>query len=179
MHAVCGLGLVGLIRLDILPSPGLAVAMGVVVATAVGADVLRLRRPALNRRFYRVFRHLASPRESRGWSSATWYAIGAAAVMSIFPARVWIPTILVVALADPCANVCGRLWGCAEPGQPSSLGSGVFWAVATLCLTPFVGPGPAALVGLVATAVERAPTPLDDNLTVALATAAALSLLPG
>ena len=179
VHAACGVGLVGLIRLDLLSPVALAVSLGAIIAMAVGTDVLRLRRPDLNRRFFLVFRHLASPRESRRWASSTWYVIGAAAVMLIFPERVWIPTILVVALADPCAAVCGQMWGRARSGQPSLLGSGVFWAVATLCLLPFAGLGPAALGGLVAAAVERAPIPADDNLTVALATAVALVLLAG
>lgn len=179
VHAACGLGLAGFIRLDVLSPLALSVGLGAIIAMAVGTDVLRLRRPDLNRRFFRVFRHLASPRESGQWASSTWYAIGAAAVMLVFPAPVWIPSILVVALADPCASVCGQLWGRAQPGQPSLLGSGVFWAVATLCLLPFAGPGPAALAGLVAAAVERAPIPVDDNVTVALATALALTLLSG
>lgn len=179
VHAFVGLGLAGLIRLDILPPFGLAVSLGGIIALAVGTDVLRLRRPALNRWFFLAFRHLASPREAGRWASSTWYAIGAASVMLVFPDRVWLPSILVVALADPCASVCGRLWGRAEPGQPSLLGSGVFWAVATLCLLPFAGFGLAAAIGLLVAAVERAPVPLDDNFTVPLVTAVALALLAG
>ena len=178
VHAGCGLGLAGLIRLDILPTSALAAILGGIIALAVGTDVLRLRRPALNRRFLHAFRHLVSPRESARWASSTWYVIGAAAVMLLFPARVWIPSILVVALADPCAAVCGQLWGRARPGRPSPLGTAVFWVVATACLLPFTGIGPAAVIGLVAAAAERAPIPVDDNLTVPLATAAALTLLP-
>lgn len=179
VHAGCGVGLVGLIWLDILAPLALSVGLGAIILVAVGTDVVRLRRPELNRRFFRVFRHLASPRESRRWASSTWYVIGAAAVMLVFPGRVWIPSILVVALADPCASVCGQLWGRAEPGRPSLLGSAVFWAVATLCVLPFVGPGPAVVIGLVAAAAERAPIPVDDNVTVALVTAVALTLLSG
>ncbi len=179
VHAACGLGLAGLIRLDILAPLALSVSLGAIILTAVATDVLRLRRPDLNRRFFMVFRHLASPREALKWASSTWYVIGAAAVMLVFPSRVWIPSILVVALADPCASVCGQLWGRAEPGQPSLLGSAVFWAVATLCVLPFAGPGPAVVVGLVAAAAERAPIPVDDNVTVALVAAIALTLLTG
>ena len=179
VHAVCGLGLAGLIWLDILPPLVLSVGLGAIIAMAVGTDVLRLRRPDLNRRFFQVFRHLASPRESGKWASSTWYVIGAAGVMLVFPSRVWIPSILVVALADPCASVCGQLWGRARPGQPSLLGSGVFWAVAALCLWPFAGLGPAVVIGLVAAAAERASIPVDDNVTVALVTAVALTLFPG
>lgn len=109
VHAGCGLGLVGIIWLDFLPPLALSVGLGAIIAVAVGTDVLRLRRPDLNRKFFRVFRHLASPRESGKWASSTWYVIGAAAVMLVFPSRVWIPSILVVALADPCASVCGQL----------------------------------------------------------------------
>ncbi len=177
VHAGCGLGLVGFIQLGVLPPPALAVALGAIVAMAVATDVLRLRRPDLNLKFFRVFRHLASPREAGRWASSTWYVIGAATVMLLFPNRVWIPTILVVALADPCASVCGQLWGRAAPGRPSWVGSGVFWMVATLCLAPFVDLGAAVVAGLVAAATERASIPVDDNVTVALVTAAALTVL--
>ena len=178
-HAVTGLGLAGLIWLDILPTLALAASLGAIIALAVGIDVLRLRRPALNRKLFVAFRHLVSPPESRKWASSTWYAIGAGGVMLLFPAPVWIPSILVVALADPCASVCGQLWGDTRPGRPSLLGTGVFWGVATLCLLPFAGLGPAAVVGLVAAATERAPIAVDDNLSVPLATAVALTLLSG
>ena len=179
VHAACGVGLAGLIWLDVLTPLALAACLGGIIAMAVATDVMRLRKPDLNRRFFLAFRHLASPREAGKWASSTWYVIGVAAVMLVFPSPVWIPSILVVALADPCASVCGQLWGRAEPGEPSPLGSAVFWAVATVCLWPFAGLGPAAVVGLVVAATERAPIPVDDNVTVALATAVALTLLQG
>ncbi len=176
VHAGVGLGLAGIIGLELLPSPLLAVILGGIVTLAVVTDVLRLLWPAFNYRFFQAFRHLASPREATAPASSTWYVISVCLVMALFPSRVWVPSILVVALADPCAHVCGRLWGRGEPGEPSLLGSGVFWLVATLCLLPFTGVGPAALAALAVTAVEGSPLPLDDNLTVPLATAAALTL---
>ena len=176
VHAVVGLGLAGIIWLEILPSPVLAAILGLIVTVAVVTDVLRLLWPAFNHGFFRTFRHLISPREATSPASSTWYVISVCVVMALFPSRVWVPSILVVALADPCAHVSGRLWGRGEPGEPSLVGSGVFWLVATLCLLPFGGVGSAALVALVVTTVEGSPLPLDDNLTVPLATAAALAV---
>lgn len=177
VHAGVGLGLAGIIWLEILPSPLLAVTLGGIVTVAVVTDVLRLLWPAFNYRFFLAFRLLVSPREATKPASSTWYVISVCLVMALFPSHVWVPSILVVALADPCAHVSGRLWGRGEPGEPSLLGSGIFWLVATLCLLGFVGVGPAALAALAVTAVEGSPIPLDDNLTVPVATAAALTLL--
>lgn len=141
------------------------------------ADALRLRNPALNAAFFRAFRWLASPREERQVASSTWYVLGALLVVWPFETAVAASAILVLAFADPAASVAGRLWGGRPLGKGTRLGFVVFAAVAALVLV-FFQPWPVALgAGLIVAAVECQPLGLDDNLTVPITTALAVTLL--
>ena len=153
-----------------VPMVGLACA----AAVAVALDVMRLRSAALNTVFFRWFRALASPREARRPVSSTWYLIGALATVAIAPPSWSVPAILVLAVADPVASVVGRLWGRRPLGKGSWEGSAAFYAVSVAVLTPFFGVPVALAAGALAAAAEVAPTGIDDNLTVPLATLLAL-----
>ena len=153
-----------------VPVVGLACA----AAVAVTLDVMRLRSAALNTVFFRWFRALASPREARRPVSSTWYVIGALATVTIAPPSWSVPAILVLAVADPVASVVGRLWGRRPLGKGTWEGSAAFYAVSVALLTPFFGVPVALAAGALAAAAEVAPTGIDDNLTVPLATLLAL-----
>ena len=142
-------------------------------------DWFRLRRADLNALFFRMFPSLASDRERTGIASSTWYALGMMLVYALFPARVVVPAILTLGLADPAASTVGRIWGRRRLGKGTVLGTAVFAAVAFAVMATAVGP-PAALVAALATAaVEVLRTPLDDNLTVPVTAALALWLVGG
>ena len=151
--------------------------LGVLFAGLLAFDLTRLRRPDLNQMFFRMVPSLASSRERVGIASSTWYTLGALLVYALFPERVWIPALLVLGFADPSASVVGRLWGRRRLGKGTVLGTAVFaavgWAVAVWAIGPWRGLAAALLVA----AVEILPWPLDDNLTVPVAAAAALTLL--
>jgi dolichol kinase len=142
-------------------------------------DLLRLRVPALNRAFFRAFRPLASPREAGGIASSTWYLLGCWLAIALFPVDIAIPSILVLALADPLASYVGRRWGKRPFFSGSIEGSTVFFSVSVAVLIPFAGWPVGVLVAGAATLLERFPWRLDDNLTIPLGTGALLwSLLP-
>jgi len=178
-HAANGVALAAaLVFLD--PSWGTAtLVLGVVAAVLFLFDLLRFRRPGLNRLFFRWFHALASPREAEGVASSTWFMTGAFLAVAIFPREVAVPAILVLALSDPAASWVGRRWGRRRFGAGTFLGSLTFLAVATLTLLLFVSPPAALAVALVVTLTESIPWPLDDNLVIPLVTGSVLwSLLP-
>lgn len=178
LHAVNGIVTVLVLELLLPGRREALVVLGLLLAGLLVMDLVRLRDPRANVLFFRWFRVLASPREERRIASSTWYTLGVFLAVLLFPRSAVVPGILVLALADPAASIVGRLFGRTPLGKGSVEGSAVFAAVACLVLWPFVGAGPAVLVALGVAAVEILPLRLDDNLTVPLATAALLFLLP-
>ena len=149
------------------------------LALAVAADAVRLRRPRINALFFTLFPSLASPREATRISSSTWYLAGVLLAYALFPGRLVMPAILVLALADPLAGSIGRVWGRRRLGKGTILGSAVFLAVSAAVLSGFVEPAAALVAALMVTVIEVVPWELDDNLTVPLVAAGALWLIGG
>jgi len=142
----------------------------------VALDVARLRAGALNRLFFRLFGHLASPREAAGIASSTWYALGALVAYAIYPPAVAVAAILVLGLADPAAGVVGRIWGRRRIGKGTLEGTATFWIVGTLVLAPLFGWPVALLAAGVAAVAEILPGLIDDNLVIPVITGAVLWL---
>lgn len=176
-HAAWGCVLAGLIVWWPWPKGALVGLLGLAFVVLLLADVLRLRNPGLNAAFFRAFRWFASPREERQVASSTWYILGAILVVWPFEPAIAAAAILVLAFADPAASVVGRLWGGRALGKGTRLGFAVFATVAAAVLA-FFQPWPVALgAGLIVALVECQPIGLDDNLTVPITTALAVSLL--
>ncbi|MGD2069865.1 MAG: hypothetical protein PVI57_14435, partial [Gemmatimonadota bacterium] len=137
---------------------------------------------ALNAKAFRWLRPLISPREASGVASSTWYVLAAVLAYGLFPIPVAVTSILVLALADPAASLVGRAWGRHKVGKGSVEGALAFFAVASVVILLSPSPGPeswpwALGVAALVAAVEVTPFGLDDNLTVPLATGAALQLV--
>lgn len=145
--------------------------LGSLLGVAVIADIARLRNPQLNALFFRAFRSLASAREAVGMASSTWFLMGVFLTWALFPARVAVAGILVLALADPAAGTVGRLWGKRRLGKGTVVGSGTFLLVAFAVLAAYLGPTAGLVSALVATVVEAVSQRIDDNLTVPVAAA--------
>ena len=148
--------------------------LGAVLCVLVAADVVRLRIPRLNAFFYQTFPSFASPREAERLASSTWYLLGVMLAYALFPMRIAVLAVLVLAVADPAASVLGRLLGRRRLGKGSVEGSLAFLAVATGILGPNVGWAAALAVALGVALVEVVPWGLDDNLTVPVAAAVLL-----
>lgn len=176
-HASNGLLMAGALSfLDVPRVLALSVLGGLLVALAV-MDAVRLRSRRVNEIFFRAFRPLVSPREAAGVASSTWYALGVLLTVALFSREASISGILVLALADPCASWVGGRWG-RRPFLGATLeGTAVFLGV-SLVLMLLRHPWPVALgAALVTTLAERFAWPVDDNLVVPLAGAAAVTLL--
>lgn len=146
-------------------------------AALAGFDLARLRVPAINALFFRIFPSLASPRERAKPASSTWFCLGALLVYAFFRLDVARASLVVLALADPAASTIGRLWGRRPLGKGTFLGTGVFAAVAWAVLAAFFGPAVAIVPAVLVAAAEVLPIGIDDNVIVPLSTAVALSLL--
>lgn len=163
---------------------GLPVRLGVLILALIlmvtaGLDVLRLLDPKVNVLFFRTFAPLASPREEKGIASSTWYALSAFLVVLLFPLDYALAGILVLAWADPAANLVGKRWGRIRFLGGTVRGTGTFVLIAFCALSLFV-PWTLALGAAVATAVaEVLPLKLDDNLLIPIFVAGLLTLIGG
>jgi len=175
-HAVNGLLIWAVLRYSGIETETAIVVLGVLFALALAGDLVRLRNPRLNLLFFRTFSYFASPRERRGMASSTWYLAGIVFALLLFPRPFAESGVLVLALADPAASWFGRRYGRRRFGTGSALGSAVFWLVAAGILWPLVGAGPALVAATAGALAEALPWRIDDNLSVPLVTAAALTL---
>jgi dolichol kinase len=178
-HAGNGLLIWSILHFTTIDSYVAAILLGVAAAIALALDLARLRYPELNRLFFRVLNSLASPREHVGIASSTWYLVGIATALVLFPRPFAEAGVLVLALADPVASWCGRRYGRRRLGTGSWLGSTLFAAVAATILWPVAGPWGAMVVAVLVAGLEVLPWRVDDNLLIPLATSAALWALVG
>ena len=176
-HAVNGVAVVTVLEVLDLPTRTAVTALIAVFLGLLLLDVVRLRIPAANDLFFRAFARLVSPREATGVASSTWYALGLILALALFPRAYALTGILVLALADPAASYVGRRWG-RRPFLGASMEGTVVFAATALAVLWFRHPPGVALVTAPLTALaERFSWPLDDNLTLPVATAAILTLL--
>ena len=178
-HAATGVTLALLPRALGLQKPAVVLVLGILLVAVLAADFARLRVTALNALFFRMFPALASPREAVGIASSTWYLVGAFLTYALFPMRVAVPGILVLAFADPAAGTFGRLYGRRRLGHGTWVGSTAFLVVAFAVLASFLGVAPGLAAALLVTTVEVVPWRLDDNLTVPVAAAFAAWVVGG
>lgn len=176
-HAANGVTVAALLTWWPYPDASALAALVAVVTALLAFDFLRLRVPEANRLFFRWFGLLVSPREAAGIASSTWYMAGIALAVAIAPGPAAVSGTLVLALADPAASYYGRRWG-TRPFLGGTLeGSMVFFLVALAVLVPRHGEVVALAAAIPATLLERRSWPLDDNLTVPVATAVLVSWL--
>ncbi|HEX9593940.1 MAG TPA: glycosyltransferase [bacterium] len=110
-HAVNGVLLGTAIHYLPLASLTVAAILGGAFSVLLLADVVRLTQPRANELFFRVFGPLASPREARGLASSTWYTLGVALAVALFPRGAAVSAVFVLGLCDPGASYVGRRWG--------------------------------------------------------------------
>ena len=165
-HMTSGVAVSVILLRGYAPESWALVILGVVLALMLGLDLVRLRHPETNRRFFILFNRLASPREARGLASSTWYVTGMLLTLALFPLEIAVPAILVLAVADPSASYLGRRFGKRALGSGTVEGTLVFLVVAFLILVLFEEIPIAAGVAMLASFIEPIPWRLDDNLTV-------------
>jgi dolichol kinase len=152
----------------------LRAALVVAAIVAVILEIARLRSTHFRRiltRLVPVFREHEGSRPS----GAMWLVVGYA-LAALTPAPAPVAGLLVGALADPAASWAGSTW--SRGVGKTVAGSAAHFAVAAAVLYGVGCSWAAVAVGAsLATAIERWPLGLDDNLLVAPLTALTAALL--
>lgn len=150
-------------------------ATALVVALLV--ELLRQRLPRVGTAFERLVGPLLRADERRGFTGATWLALGMGLVVFVAPAGAAIVALWAAAVGDASAAIAGRSVQALRgvPGGKSAVGSvaavlttagGAAWLLAA-------SPLEALTLGGVAALAEWPARPGNDNLRVGLAVALA------
>ncbi|AUX23796.1 hypothetical protein SOCEGT47_043260 [Sorangium cellulosum] len=185
-HVGSGLAVLGLAQL--LPERGwLAALSGAFAAAAWSLEIARRVSERVNERLMRLFRLVAHPHERYRVNSSTWY-MTALFLLALFGTRLSQSiAIVVLAVADPAAAYIGRRFGRTRLLENRSLeGTLAFFVVGGLGALAVLGAlGPASLssrlflaavAGLAGAATELFSSRLDDNFTIPVAVATAVTL---
>ena len=141
------------------------------------ADILRLRRPALNRWFLRLFQGAMRPGEESRLTGSTYYLVACWFTILVFERTVAAAALLVLACADTAASVVGQAIGGYRFAKGKTLsGTGAFVVTAFLVTLPLFPATPALGGAIIAAVIECLPLPLDDNITIPLAVGISLTL---
>jgi dolichol kinase len=156
-------------------TPALVFA-GVLLVLSASFEFLRITGRldiSLVRRYMQV-----KDSESRKPTGSFFYLLAAPITILLFRESVAIASLLVVAIADPLCSLAGQQWGKTRILGKSLQGSSVFFIVSLLILSAFSFPVQVRLTAAsVATFVELfTPKWLDDNITIPIVTAFALTL---
>lgn len=175
---------------SVLPVAGLVAphqffipALITLVVIALAVETARLMSDPLNRVLLRLFAPLLKQQEDRSLTGSTYMLISALAVFLLFDTHIAAAAMLFLSLGDPVAALVGtRLRGPRFFGK-SPGGTAAFVVVSLGACATLVSAGVAPfhwglIVGaVVAGIVELLPIPLDDNLTIPLASGAAMHIL--
>jgi dolichol kinase len=146
----------------------------------------RRRSPAVNAKLMALFAPVAHPHERHGINSATFY-VTALLLLGLFaPQRAAEVGVVVLGLADPAAGLIGRRFGRtrlrANRSLEGTLGFVVVGALAAAGWLALVHAPAlpvlavlAVVAGVSGALTELASTRLDDNFTIPVAVAAAVS----
>ena len=165
-----------------LPERPYMLLLGGGALLSLALDAARPRIGLLNRLFLRLWGPILKESEATAITGATWFLIAAFFAFYFYGPQTAVPVLLFVAVGDPAAALVGarspgpRFWGKSPAGAAAFIAAALaVWAV--LSAAGFGGWSWAIVIAiLVAAAVEIAPLPLDDNLTVPLISGAVLTL---
>jgi dolichol kinase len=183
-----GSALAALALLHWLPSRGWLIAVSVAFAASGWTmEIARRLSPAANRRLMALFAPVAHAHERHGINSATWYCTALVLLALFAPLRAAEVGVVVLGLADPAAGFIGRRFGKTRLRKNRSLeGSLGFVVVGALAAGAWLAvsggvalPALAVLAvvgGVVGALTEIGSTRLDDNFTIPVTVALAVSL---
>ncbi len=174
----------------LLPQAAVVALAGAVAVLAVASEAARLTWAPLNRWFLRRFQGLLKPAEMRRPTAATYLAVASVVTLAVFQRPVAALALFYVAVGDPAAGIVGTRYGHIRlPWPPGSSraksleGTLAFSAAAVGVALLLWSVGvysvlwPAVAGALAAALVELLPIPIEDNVSVPLASAAVMGVL--
>ncbi|MFQ5532501.1 MAG: diacylglycerol/polyprenol kinase family protein [Candidatus Methylomirabilales bacterium] len=151
--------------------------LGIFTLPFVGADILRLWRPAVNRWFLRWFHVAMRPGEENRVTGATYYLLACWLTILLFERTVAAAALLILACGDTAASIVGQAIGGYRLRQGKTLSGTLAFLIAAFVVSlPFFPPTIALGAAFVGAVTEFLPIPLDDNMTVPLAAGISLTL---
>lgn len=170
----------------ILTREWILVFLGTVAAIFVLAEILRFAIPSVNRWLGSLFSGVSGgfkEREAVRPIGTTYYLVASFLTFLFFPRDVAVAALLFAAVGDAVAAAVGERFGRTRLGHKSLEGSAAFFASALVVGFILIWAGlhltwPAVTVGAAAAALmELLPIPIDDNLTVPIVSAIAITLM--
>ncbi len=141
-------------------------------------DFLRLRDHKFNSQFMKVFSAFIRRTETNRYNGSTFLCFAFFVVILLFSRYIAITAMLFLSLGDAAAELSGKNFGRLKIFQRSMEGTTAFFVVAFLIAYTFFEDWRIALLGAFAGAmVELFSFDVDDNLTVPIGSAVALSLV--
>jgi len=141
-------------------------------------DFLRLRDHKFNSQFMKVFSAFIRRTETNRYNGSTFLCFAFFVVILLFPRNIAITAMLFLSLGDAAAELGGKNFGRLKIFQRSMEGTAAFFGVAFLIAFALFDDLRVAFLGALAGAlVELFSFDLDDNLTVPIGSALALSLV--
>ena len=158
----------------VMPEPAYMTLIGGGALLSLAVDVGRQRAGFVNRAYLGIFGPILKPAEAADITGATYLLIAIFFAFYFFGMDVALPVLMFVAVGDPAAALIGsrcpgpRIWGKSPLGIIAfAAASLAVWAI--LAAAGFGAWSWAVVItACFAAAVEFAPIPLDDNLTVPL-----------
>jgi dolichol kinase len=167
-----------------LPYAPVLASLVALSALAISIEIARDRSAAIHARIDRWLGWMMRPVERRpgsGFCGATWVVVAAALLLAAFPPVVAAAAMAIGLVGDAAAALVGRALGRhAWPGSNRTVEGTAGFLVAGMLVAALFGgfPWSTRIAAVVAAAVvEALPVPLNDNLVVPFAAAAALALL--
>ena len=156
------------------------IAVGVLLAIALGIELLKVFLPAFRVMFMRIFSPMLRSQERRGGlTGATYYLIGSFLCILLFDKTLAIVCLCFLTLGDLFAALIGKQWGRIKLFSRKSLEGSLACFIVCAAAALLIGLHPVVAIAgaLVATLIELLPTGVDDNVTIPLISGLAMHLL--
>ncbi len=156
------------------------IAVGALLAIALGVELLKVLLPAFRVMFMRIFSPILRSQERRGGlTGATYYLIGSFLCVLLFDKTLAIVCLCFLTLGDLFAALIGKQWGRIKLFSRKSLEGSIACFIVCTGTALLIGLHPVVAItgALVATLIELLPTGVDDNVTIPLISGLAMHLL--
>lgn len=141
-------------------------------------DIFRFGSDRGKRLFWKYLGFLSSRKEEQGPNTSLYYALSLLACSLLFPREALLGAVVCLAAGDPVAIIVGKNFGRIRIKRKSVEGAIANFAVCFTILV-FVLPSirMAAAGALAGAIIEIMPLPVDDNITIPLFSAGAITLV--